>query len=125
MRRYLTMELGLQETSSAELDAQLRGFIAHAHFPCLGAKSASATGGLRIIAARDIRSGWSDLEIHRELEVWVNLHSAQQRGLCSLAVIFVEPRLLTELQFEQAMWQRLQSLADQDERRGHESLFRR
>ena len=114
MRCYLTMEPGLQDTTLAELDAQLRGFIAHAHFPCVGAKSASATGGLRTIAARDIRSGWSDLEIHRDLAVWVNLHPAQQRELSSLAVIFAEPRHLTELQFEQAMWQRLQSLADKD-----------
>ena len=93
------MEFGLQEISSAELDSELRAFIGSAQFPCVGAKSACATGGLRVIAARDISSGWNDLEIYRELAAWVELHAAQRMGLCSLAVIFREARHLSELQF--------------------------
>ena len=114
------MEFGLQEISSAELDSELRAFIGSAQFPCVGAKSACATGGLRVIAARDISSGWNDLEIYRELAAWVELHAAQRMGLCSLAVIFREARHLSELQFEQAMWERLQSLADKDASHGGE-----
>jgi len=112
------MELGLQEISSTKPDAELLAFIAQAQFPCVGAKSACATGGLRTIAARDITHGWDDPEIHRELEAWVELHRTQRDGFCSLAVIFREPRPLSELRFEQAIWERLQSLADKDVGRG-------
>jgi FPC/CPF motif-containing protein YcgG len=67
-----------------------------------------------VIAACDIRSGRNDPAIHRELETWVDLHPAQRDGFCSLAVIFREPAHLSELQFEHALWQRLQSLAEND-----------
>ena len=36
-------------------------------------------------------------------------------GLRSLAVVFSQPTSLTEAEFEAAMWQRLQSLADKDD----------
>ena len=108
------MELGLQEISSAELDAELLAFIGQAQFPCVGAKSACATGGIRTIAARDITHGRDDLEIHRELKAWVELQRIQRTRFCSLAVIFREPSRLSELRFEQAIWERLQSLADKD-----------
>ena len=108
------MGLGLHEISAAELDAELFAFIAQTEFPCVGAKSASATGGLRTIAARDITLSDDDLEIHCELETWVALNPMQKNGFCSFAVIFREPHPLSELQFEQALWERLQSLADKD-----------
>jgi len=97
------MEFGLQEIASAELDAELLAFIAQSQFPCVGAKSVRAHGGLRRIAAHDITHGRHDLEIHRELEACIEVHSAQRDGLCSLAVIFREPRRLSEFGFEQAL----------------------
>ena len=83
-------------------------------FPCVGAKSAIARGSLVIVQARDITSGWNDLQIHRDLLDWSEKWRDDPDGLRSLAVVFDGPDDLTEKQFEAAMWQRLQSLADKD-----------
>ncbi len=97
---------------------QFRTFIAHADFPCVGAKSALASGLLRTIAARDLTSSWNDLEIHRELMEWARAYRADPSGLRSLAVIFDTPGDLDEKAFEQALWERIQSLADKDAWKG-------
>ncbi|WP_422059310.1 guanitoxin biosynthesis heme-dependent pre-guanitoxin N-hydroxylase GntA [Sphingopyxis sp.] len=93
-------------------------FVAAPDFPCVGAKSALATGSLRIIVARDLTSGWNDLEIHRALIEWAADYRRDPEGLRSLAVIFSEPSNLDEAGFEAAMWERLQSLADKDAWKG-------
>jgi FPC/CPF motif-containing protein YcgG len=88
--------------------------IADAAFPCVGAKSAAARGSLQILRARDLTSAWNDLEITHELLEWSWRYEDEREGLRSLAVIFDGPGDLTEHEFEQAMWQRLQSIADKD-----------
>src|SRR3546814_6380785 len=71
---------------------------------------------LRVVEARDLTSGWNDLEIHRELLGWARAYKADPTGLRSLAVVFREPGGLDEPAFEQALWARIQSLADKDAR---------
>lgn len=108
----------MQTISSAEFDAELRAFIAQAHFPCVGAKSASATGGLHTFVAHDIALGRDDAAVHRKLEACAAADDLPQGQLRSFAVIFRENKWLSELQFEQALWQRLQMLAVLDTRQG-------
>ncbi len=106
----------------AKLDDRLReeaedlflSMIRDSAFPCVGAKSAAARGTLEIVHARDITSAWNDLEIHRALLDWSFRYRDDPEGLRSLAVIFDSPRNLDEHGFEEAMWDRLQSLADKD-----------
>ena len=82
-------------------------------FPCVGAKSALATGNMEFVLARDLTSAWNDLKIHEALMAWAKRDlSADQ--LRSLVVIFDGPTDLDEKQFEQAMWERLQSMSDKD-----------
>ena len=88
--------------------------ITEADFPCVGAKSAVARGTLDIVEARDITSAWNDLHIHRRLLDWSDKCRGDREGLRSLAVVFGGPRDLNEGEFEAAMWDRLQSLADKD-----------
>lgn len=95
-----------------------RAFIAEPNFPCVGAKSALANGLLHIIAARDLTSSWNDLEIHRALMDWTRAYKADPAGLRSLAVIFDGPGGLDEEAFEEALWERIQSLADKDAWKG-------
>ncbi len=95
-----------------------RAFIAEPEFPCVGAKSALANGLLQIIEARDLTSGWNDLEIHRALIAWARAYKADPGGLRSLAVIFDGPGDLDEEAFENALWERIQSLADKDAWKG-------
>ncbi|MBY8337336.1 YqcI/YcgG family protein [Alteriqipengyuania sp. NZ-12B] len=83
-------------------------------FPCVGAKSALATGNMEFVLARDLTSAWNDLKIHEALMAWAkrDLPADQLR---SLVVIFDGPLDLDEVQFEQAMWERIQSLSDKDQ----------
>lgn len=88
--------------------------IERADFPCVGAKSAMARGSLSITLARDITSAWNDLQIHRELLDWSGKWRDDVEVLRSFAVVFTGPIDLTETEFEAALWQRLQSLAEKD-----------
>ena len=92
--------------------------VADPAFPCVGAKSALATGMLEVFSARDITSGWNDVAIHDALLEWAWRYRDDAHGLRSLVVTFDGPLDLDEEAFEQAMWQRLQSLADKDAWRG-------
>lgn len=99
---------------------QFQEAIRQKDFPCVGAKSALARGSLSIIHARDITSAWNDLQIHQELLEWSEKFSGDPAGLRSLVVLFEEPVILTEREFETALWQRIQSLADKDHWLGHQ-----
>jgi len=98
----------------AALESNLCEMVADATFPCVGAKSAMARGMLKILPAHAITSGWDDLHIHRELLEWAKQYRADPSGLRSLAVAFEGPLDLNETAFENAMWERIQSLADKD-----------
>ncbi|WP_298191271.1 guanitoxin biosynthesis heme-dependent pre-guanitoxin N-hydroxylase GntA [Novosphingobium sp.] len=106
------------DLSPAELDLELRAFIADKAFPCVGAKSAAATGGLHSIAARDMRRDGDDAAIVAALADWAERSREAGDGFRSLAVIFREPLPLDEEHFEAMMWTRLQALAGRDAQTG-------
>lgn len=93
-------------------------YIRDKGFPCVGAKSALATGKLNIVQARDITSAWNDVAIHDALLKWAFAYKDDPEGLRSLAVVFDGPLDLSEDEFEKNLWERLQSLADKDHWRG-------
>lgn len=99
-------------TSAVALEFET--FINAKNFPCVGAKSAVARGNLQILEARDLTSGWNDVEIHRALLTWAQSYQSQPEGLRSLAVLFEGPLTLDEEDFETAMWDRIQSFSDKD-----------
>lgn len=101
-------EIGVREKISAR------------DFPCVGAKSALSTGRLKVVACHRLTSGWDDLRIHKNLMTWSSQYRSDPSGLRSLAFAFDGPVDLDELEFEQAMWERLQSLADKDAWLGQE-----
>jgi FPC/CPF motif-containing protein YcgG len=112
----------MSSAPSPALTKQFEDFIRASEFPCVGAKSALARGTLRIVICRSIRSGWNDLVMHRELLDW----SRQAREAASdfpsdfpgdfrsLAFIFDDAEPLSEVEFERALWERVQSLTDKD-----------
>jgi FPC/CPF motif-containing protein YcgG len=87
-------------------------------FPCVGAKSALARGTLEVLVCHSIASGWDDVRIHSKLLEWAQGWRSDPSGLRSLAVVFEGPGELSEREFEDQMWERLQSLADKDAWRG-------
>jgi len=114
------MPLSLCPVRPETLAERFQEHIAAADFPCVGAKSALARGTLKIVPARDITSAWNDVQIHDELLHWAFAYRQDPAGLRSLAVVFAGPDELGEREFEHAMWERIQSLADKDAWRGQE-----
>ena len=97
-----------------EREAAIAALISQPQFPCVGAKSALARDNLKVIAGHRLDSNWDDLEIHRELLDWAREYRDSTEGLRSLAVIFDGPLDLSETEFENLLWARIQSLADKD-----------
>ena len=89
-------------------------------FPCVGAKSAAARGMIEVVPAHDMTSAWNDLKIHDALLEWAWKYADDPEGFRSLVVIFDGPTDMTEEEFEHALWERVQSLADKDAWRGQE-----
>jgi FPC/CPF motif-containing protein YcgG len=96
------------------LAQRFRAFIKQPDFPCVGAKSALAKGQMRILVGRDLRSGWDDLRILPSLMEIAQDYGRDPIPFQSLAVVFEEDADLSEEQFEQHLWQRVQSLTDKD-----------
>lgn len=99
-----------------DLERDFSTFLERSGFPCVGAKSALATGSLETLVARDITSGWDDLRIHEKLcEFGARVKAGGGKGFRSFAVLFEGPRALDEAAFENALWARLQSMRDKDQ----------
>lgn len=106
---------GPETIQRAGLISSLCDHVGRRAFPCVGAKSALATDKLHIETAWSLTSGWNDVKIHERLLDWSEAYETDPSGLRSLAVVFSGPTNLSEDEFEQAMWERLQSLAAKDE----------
>ncbi|WP_202131739.1 guanitoxin biosynthesis heme-dependent pre-guanitoxin N-hydroxylase GntA [Aurantiacibacter rhizosphaerae] len=104
--------------SNTEAGQLFSDYVREQGFPCVGAKSALATGNMHIVHARDLTSAWNDVAIHTALLEWAFAYKKAPGGLRSLVVVFEGPTDLSESEFEKSLWERLQSLADKDHWRG-------
>lgn len=102
------------------LIAAFQEFVRDPLFPCVGAKAALSKEQMTFVVARDVKSAWDDLEIHAQLRGLVDLYRQNRAPFRSLAVIFEDNSDLDELEFEQFLWERLQSLSDKDDWLGQE-----
>lgn len=89
-------------------------FVRDSAFPCVGAKSALARSQMNIVVARDITSAWDDLRIHPGLFEAARRFAVDPTLFQSFVVVFEGPQSLNEVEFERAMWDRIQSLSDKD-----------
>ena len=113
-----TSTLARDETVASNVEERLRHFIQDPEFPCVGAKSAVQKGRMTVYAARDIRSAWNDVEIQDALMHFAWKYAEEPTLFTSFAVVFAGPDDLSEEEFETALWERVQSLADKDAWRG-------
>ena len=104
----------VDDLEDRRLGQSFETFVRDAAFPCVGAKSALSRGTLRTVSCWSIVSAWDDLRIHRELLAWAHDYRQDPGLFRSIAFLFAEPQDLTEAEFEEALWARLQSLADKD-----------
>lgn len=95
-------------------------FVREPLFPCVGAKAALSKKQMAFVVARDIKSAWDDFDIHAALRGLVDKYRENRAPFRSLAVIFEHDLKLDELQFEQRLWERLQTLSDMDDWLGQE-----
>jgi|TARA_R110002124_G_scaffold225235_1_gene390592 uncharacterized protein len=105
-------------TDASQLILDFERFVGQPSYPCLGAKSALGRKQIKYIIARDIQSAWDDLPIIDALAGFAVQYAKTPTMFQSLAVIFESKAVLTEEEFEHALWDRLQSLHDKDEFHG-------
>ncbi|MEP6897221.1 MAG: guanitoxin biosynthesis heme-dependent pre-guanitoxin N-hydroxylase GntA [Rhodanobacter sp.] len=93
----------------------LETFISAVDFPCLGAKAALAHSQIRMIDAGDLQSADHDQAIVAQLQQFAS-HAEADTLFVSFVVLFAPAPILSEFVFEQALWQRLQSMHAIDRR---------
>ena len=84
-------------------------FIRERGFPCVGAKSTLASGGLRIVVAADLGCDSADRQILTALQAMPREQEAKN-GLVAVVALFPATPVLSETGFERRMWDRLQAL---------------
>ena len=97
------------------LAAEFAEFVSDRAFPCVGAKAALNRDGMRFVVARDFRSAWDDLRILPALHALARGYQREPALFQSLVVLFEGGAPDTEADYEQSLWQRLQSLSDKDQ----------
>ena len=96
------------------LQTEFFQFIQSADFPCIGAKAAAKKELIDILIAPDLRLGDFDSVILQHVYQFIKKWQLHKESLQTLAVIFQQPRELSEVEFEQFLWERLQKLHDID-----------
>jgi uncharacterized protein len=98
----------------------LAAFVGSDLFPCVGAKSALARSRLTVFEAGTFLDPRSNGDLHRGLMRFGAGLSDDENGVASFACLFDAAPILSEQDFEAALWQRLQGLHDIDAERGFE-----
>jgi len=100
--------------SSHPLAARFRAFVEARDFPCVGAKSALARERMNIMGAGHLECPADDARIHRGLVDFAAASRQDGAPFQSFVVVFDAPDGLSEIEFEAALWRRLQALSDRD-----------
>lgn len=88
-------------------------FLGRTAYPCLGAKSALSRHALQAFCADDIRQDTMDAGIAERLQSFASATN-QDDVFVSLAVLFPGSPLLSEIEFEDALWRRLHAIRQID-----------
>lgn len=105
-------------TARSSIPSDFLAFVKSDAFPCVGARSAHALGGLAVMEAGDFTSSDHDEAIHAALCSFGRKSREQIAGLHSFACLFRHGPTLTEKEFEIALWRRVQGLHDVDAQAG-------
>lgn len=93
-------------------------FIRRSEFVCVGAKSALSRNNIEVYLARDIRSAWDDVAISQRLISFAHKYSENAEPFRSFVVLFEQSGDMSEAAFEEALWDRVQSLSNKDAMHG-------
>jgi uncharacterized protein len=103
-----------RSSARESIPADFAAFIQSDAFPCVGAKSATAIGGLSVIEAGDFAAPDHDENIHRAITEFGIEALQEETGLASFACLFRHGPKMSEAEFEAALWARAQGLHDID-----------
>jgi FPC/CPF motif-containing protein YcgG len=102
--------------------AVIERFEAHIRdraFPCVGAKSALSRQRMEFLVVGDLRCPRDDRTVYQALHDFACAYKSQPGPFQSFVVLFQTRDILTETEFETAMWARLQALEAMDAADGH------
>lgn len=89
-------------------------FVGEKGFPCIAAKAALSKNQIQYLVADHIVCPADDKKILSFIYNFVDRYRAAKNSFESAAVIFREPRDLSEEEFDQFLWQRLKALTALD-----------
>ena len=89
-------------------------------FPCVGAKAALVRDRITVVELGDITSPTSDVELYRALRAYTETLERDTPAVQSFAAVFPDSPPMTEVEFETALWERLQCLHNFDAVLGEE-----
>ena len=101
-------------------EAAFRSWIQSDSFPCVGAKAALVRDRITVVDLGDITEPTSDVELYKALRAYTETLERDTPAVQSFAAIFSQSPVLTEVEFEEALWQRLQCLHNFDAVLGEE-----
>ena len=88
-------------------EAAFRSWIQSDSFPCVGAKAALVRDRITVVDLGDITEPTSDVELYKALRAYTETLERDTPAVQSFAAIFSNSPALTEVEFEEALWQRL------------------
>lgn len=103
------MRLAAPETTNEFFE-----FIRRSEFVCVGAKAALSRNNIEVYLARDIRSAWDDVAICQRLISFAHRYGENAEPFRSFVVLFEQSHDMSEPEFEEALWDRVQSLSNKD-----------
>ncbi|MEO7916299.1 MAG: guanitoxin biosynthesis heme-dependent pre-guanitoxin N-hydroxylase GntA [Dokdonella sp.] len=96
-------------SANADIVRAFKAMVRRKSFPCLGAKSALKREALDILCAGDIVAAIDDQRITRELQLLAE-KTTKDETFISKAILFPRSSMLSESEFEAALWQRLRAI---------------
>ncbi|MGB4859361.1 MAG: guanitoxin biosynthesis heme-dependent pre-guanitoxin N-hydroxylase GntA [Dokdonella sp.] len=94
---------------NSEVVRAFKAFIRRKSYPCLGAKSALSRRALQCFCADDIAGDADDQRVTERVQLFAS--AAQEDDVfLSLVVLFPGSQRMTEIAFEQVLWQRLRAI---------------
>jgi FPC/CPF motif-containing protein YcgG len=96
------------------LEQQISAFINQAEYPCVGAKTALNKGKITVKQYDDLRCDINDTEILTDIYNFIHRFELEKDMYSSLVLTFEQPEVLSEVAFDNLLWQKLQQLHDID-----------
>lgn len=104
----------VEKTQIAEIEESFTAFISAPEFPCILAKAAIHQNKVKLLVLERMNSEAANKELLINLYYFVDSYRKHKDLYQSFAVIFIEPKILSEDDFEELFWQELQALYEMD-----------